>query len=95
MRRPGAGYAGGVDPEPAEYVVERLHRALAEDPSVHELGVQVTVAGARVFLTGHVPTVERREAISALARQVLPDYELHNQTTVGNFPEAQEQEDVR
>ena len=82
--------------EPIEYLAERLHQALAEDPSVHELGVQVTVtAGNRVFLSGHVGTPERREAISAVARRVLPDHEVHNQTTVGGFPEAEMDEELR
>ena len=82
--------------EPPEYVIERLHQALAEDPAVHELGVQVTVAaGNQVFLSGHVGTPERREAISDVARRVLPEYDIHNQTTVGGFPEADTQEDVR
>lgn len=95
-----AGYGRRVTTSPAaephEYVVERLHQALAEDPAVHELGVQVTVAaGNQVFLSGHVGTPERREAISEVARRVLPEYEVHNQTTVGGFPEAETQEDVR
>ncbi len=94
------GYRGSVrDPgtepaEPAEYVVERIHQALAEDPAVHELGVQVAVAGGRVFLTGHVGTPERKDAITEVAHRVLPDYEVHNQTTVGGFPEVEAREEL-
>jgi BON domain len=88
------GYRGSVEAEPAEYIVERVHQALAQDPAVHELGVQVAVAGVRVFLTGHVGTPERKEAITEVARRVLPDFEIHNQTTVGGFPEVEAREDL-
>jgi osmotically-inducible protein OsmY len=77
-----------------EYVIERVHQALAEDPEIHELGIQVAVAGAQVFLTGHVGTAERRRAISTVAQRVLPDHTIHNQTTVGAFPEAEGMEEV-
>jgi osmotically-inducible protein OsmY len=95
MTAAAPGYPGGVEEsEPAEYIVERIHQALAEDPDVHELGVQVAVAGSRVFLTGHVGTPERKEAITEVARRVLPDYEVHNQTTVGGFPEVDVEEQL-
>jgi osmotically-inducible protein OsmY len=77
-----------------EYVIERVHQALAEDPDIHELGVQVAVAGDRVFLTGHVGTVERRRAITVVAQRVLPEHTIHNQTTVGAFPEVEGMEEV-
>lgn len=99
MTPDGPGYRGDVisqEMEPPEYVVERLRQALAEDPTVYELGVQVTVAGGnRVFLSGHVATAERRDAITEVARRVLPDHEVHNQTTAGSFPEADSQEEVQ
>jgi osmotically-inducible protein OsmY len=79
--------------EPPDYAVERLRQALADD--VAELGVQVTMAGGDVFLHGHVGTAERREAITEMARHVLPEHRVHNQTTVGAFPEDDGQEEVR
>jgi osmotically-inducible protein OsmY len=96
MTTAAGGYPIGVtnEPEAPEYVIERVHQALAGDPAIHELGVQVAVAGARVFLTGHVGTVERRQAITAVAQRVLPDHTIHNQTTVGAFPEAEGMEEV-
>ena len=83
------------EPDAPEYVIERVHQALAEDPDIHELGVQVAVAGDRVFLTGHVGTVERRQAITTVAQRVLPGHTIYNQTTVGAFPEAESTEEVR
>jgi osmotically-inducible protein OsmY len=50
------------------------------------------VAG-KVFLTGQVPTPERRQAIGSIAKEVLPDYEVHNETVVtlvGGEPRVEE-----
>jgi osmotically-inducible protein OsmY len=40
------------------------------------------MAAGKVFLTGQVPTEERREAVGAVAADVLSDYEVHNETLV-------------
>jgi hypothetical protein len=79
--------------EPADYAIGRLRQALADD--VAELGVQVTLTGDDVFLHGHVGTSECQEAIGELAQRVLPGHRIHNQTTVGPFPEAEGQEELR
>jgi osmotically-inducible protein OsmY len=79
--------------EPADYAIGRLRQALADD--VAELGVQVTLTGDDVFLHGHVGTPERQEAITELAHRVLPEHRVHNQTTVGAFPEDAGQEELR
>ncbi|MDQ4089519.1 MAG: BON domain-containing protein [Actinomycetota bacterium] len=68
--------------EPEDYTVQRLRDALAADERVGEMGVQVHLAAGKVFLTGQVTTEERRQAVSAVAGEVLPDYEIHNDTVV-------------
>jgi len=68
--------------EPEKYLVQRARDALAEDPRVGELHIDVTIRGDRVFLTGAVPSAQRREAIADLVRQVLPDHQVHNHVTV-------------
>ncbi len=68
--------------EPEDYALQRLRDALAADERVGELGVQVRMAAGKVFLTGQVPTPERREAVGAIAATVLSDYEVHNETMV-------------
>jgi osmotically-inducible protein OsmY len=73
--------------EPDVYLAEQVRQALIVDPRANELNVQVTVSGGRVFLHGTVATPERREAIAAVAREMLPDHEIHNQTKVGAYPE--------
>jgi hypothetical protein len=65
-----------------QYVTARVRDALAGDPEVAELHVDVTVAAGAIYVSGEVPTPERREAISRLLRERFADYELHNHTTV-------------
>ena len=68
--------------EPEDYAAQRLREALATDGRVAEMGVQVRVVAGKVFLTGQVATDERHQAIGTIAGEVLPEYELHNDTVV-------------
>jgi|GraSoiStandDraft_46_1057282.scaffolds.fasta_scaffold478775_2 hypothetical protein len=65
--------------EPEHYAGERLRDALAADPRVSDLGLQVHIVAEHVFVTGQVATPERKEAVSELAARVLPDHVLHNE----------------
>jgi hypothetical protein len=80
--------------EPKQYVIEHVQRALAQDPRVSALDVEVTLAGGRVFLTGDVPTQERKEAISAVVAEILPDHEICNETSVATLAPAGEPEQL-
>lgn len=68
--------------EPEDYAIQRLRDALATDERVAEMGVQVRAVAGKVFLTGQVATSERQAAVGAVAAEVLPDYEVHNETVV-------------
>jgi osmotically-inducible protein OsmY len=74
--------------EPQDYAVQRLRDALATDQRVAEMGVEVHVSGGKVFLTGQVATPERQQAVGAVAAEVLPGYEVHNQTSVTQVGDA-------
>jgi osmotically-inducible protein OsmY len=78
-----------MDPseEPKQYLVQRIREALAHDPRVSELEIDVKIRGTKVFLKGTVPTAERQEAISTIARDVVPDHEIHNETEVTDLSE--------
>ena len=78
--------------EPDVYLAEQVRQALILDPRVNELYVQVTVSDRDVFLRGTVSTPERQRAIADVAREILPDHEVHNQTKVGAYPEPGEDE---
>ena len=68
--------------EPEDYAIEHLRNALATDERVAEMGLDVRIAAGKVFLTGQVPTEERRRAVGVVAGEVLPEYEVHNETVV-------------
>ena len=68
--------------EPKHYLIGRIREALAADPRVNELDIQVTVAGRKIFLSGHVATAARRDAIRQAVTELLPDYQVHNEVTV-------------
>ena len=68
--------------EPKHYLVQRIREALAHDPRVSELELQVTVRGSKVFVAGAVTTEDRRQAVAEVAQEAAPDHEVHNQTRV-------------
>ena len=68
--------------EPEDYAIQRLRDALATDERVAEMGVQVRMVAGKVFLTGQVATPERQKAVGAVATEVLPEYEVPNETVV-------------
>ena len=74
--------------DPPHYLVQRVREALAHDPRVGELELRVKMVGEKVFVTGTVPTDERRRAVSDVVREVLPDAEVHNETTIPAMGEA-------
>lgn len=80
--------------EPKQYLVGKIREALASDPRVNELDVQVTVAGRKLFVSGHVGTPERRSAITTVLRELLPDHEVHNEVQVVTFAETNEVENL-
>jgi len=68
--------------QPDHYLVQHVREALAQDPRVGELHVEVTVTADRVFLTGSVPTEERRDVIADVVRELLPRHQVSNHVTV-------------
>jgi osmotically-inducible protein OsmY len=68
--------------EPVEYVIEHLRDALARDPRANQLYVQVAIVHDKLFLTGFAGHESQRESVSEVAREVVPDLEVHNEMTV-------------
>ena len=68
--------------EQDRYVEARVREALATDERTNELGIEVTVAGGKVHLSGTTATPERKQAITAVARDVLGDRDVVNDVTV-------------
>ena len=82
----------GHGTEPPHYLIQRVREALAHDPRVGELELRVKVVGPKVFVTGSVPTDERRQAVADIVHEVLPDAEVHNETTVTTLGDADQEE---
>ena len=70
------------EPQSQPYVDERLRDALAADPRVSDLSLQVHIVAEHVFVTGQVATPERVEAVSEIAARVLPDHVVHNELSL-------------
>lgn len=85
---------GTENAENAEYAGERLRARLAQDPRTAELEVRVSIVGRKVFLDGTVPTPERRDAIAAVARETLPDHEVHAHIALAELRPAEDAEEL-
>lgn len=80
--------------EPERYLVAHVREALASDPRVAELNVDVAVAGRKIFLTGTVATTGHREAVSEVVGELLPDYEIFNETSAPDLAAPGEPEEL-
>jgi osmotically-inducible protein OsmY len=79
--------------QPDPYVVAEVNEALAHDPRLGELDVQVKVVGRQVFLSGSVATAPRHELVGRVVEELLPDHQVHNEvevTTGDGSPEPEE-----
>ena len=76
-----------LEEQPPHYLVQRVKEALAHDGRVNELELKVKIYGQKVFVTGTVPTPERRDAVDEVLREVLPGFEIHNETTIATLEE--------
>ncbi|NYE48246.1 putative nucleotidyltransferase [Spinactinospora alkalitolerans] len=81
-----------VSKERPQYLATHLKEALAEDPRTGELGVQVHVRGDDVYLTGEVPCAQRRRKVIEVAREMVPDYQVHDELTVAHIGGRPEEE---
>jgi osmotically-inducible protein OsmY len=70
------------DPVPDAYLEEHVRDALAQDPRLSELHVDVTITSGKVFLTGTVASEERRSCLATVVRELLPDREVVNHTSI-------------
>ena len=68
--------------DPPEHLAADIAELLAEDERVNELGLQVSLRGDAVVIDGTVATDERRDAITAVVREQLPDRRVDNRVQV-------------
>jgi osmotically-inducible protein OsmY len=77
-----------AEDQPVEYLIEHVRGALAQDPRLNELHLQVSITGRKIIVCGEVDTEERRGAVTEVVQDILPDYEVSNQATVASIPDA-------
>jgi BON domain len=78
---------------PAEldpYLPEHVRDALANDPRVGELGVQVVIRGGQLILSGTVSSPERQAAAAEIARGLAPGLLVVDEIIVADYPEPTE-----
>lgn len=64
------------------YLLERIRRAITEDPRVGEPAVRVLGAAGRIWLEGTVTSEERRRAAAEVVAELAPEVEVRNQLEV-------------
>jgi osmotically-inducible protein OsmY len=81
--------------EPDAYAIEHIRAALAGDGRSAALGVEVVIAGERVYLHGVATTAEQRDAIGAVTAEAVAGatlpYTVCNEVTVLRLGEPEEE----
>jgi hypothetical protein len=81
-----------MDDRPRDYREEELRRALAADPGVGELELDVRIDHDRVIIAGVLPTAERRDAVHRVIGELAPDLRVVDDTTTPRFVPADQEE---
>lgn len=84
-------FGGRAEPPPG-YSEAHVAEALATDERVSALGIEVSIRGEDVFLSGDVGTAERKAAVAEVVGELLPGYTVHNDTSAREFPPGVETE---
>ena len=81
------------EPRP-DYLPEAIREKLIHDPRVAEQDLKVEVQAHRVLLGGNVSSPQLKQRITEVAKELLPDYEVVNETTVVSAAEPDGEEPV-
>lgn len=68
--------------ETPEYLVDRVRKALLEEPALSEQGLEVVVDADVLIVRGSVLTPERHQAVDAVLSRVAPRRTARNETVV-------------
>jgi hypothetical protein len=78
--------------EAREHLVARVLEALAEDPRVGEVELDVRLLDETIVVSGTVSTRARRDAISSVLTERFPGQRVDNRTGVPPLGEPEEAE---
>jgi osmotically-inducible protein OsmY len=78
--------------ERPDYLPEHIREQLIHDPRVAEQDLRVEVQEKKVMLGGNVSSPQIRERITEVVKEIVPGYEIVNETNVvsGSEPEGEE-----
>ena len=79
---------------PPEYLVGHVEDALARDPRVNEQGLHVELREITVVVTGVVTSGTQKGRIAEVVSELLPDHRVEDRTTVADYAEDGEVEEV-
>ena len=77
-----------------EYLPEAIREKLIHDPRVAEQDLNVQIQQHRVMLAGNVASPQLKQRITEVAQELLPDYEVVNETSVVSAAEPDGEEPV-
>jgi osmotically-inducible protein OsmY len=80
--------------ERPDYLPEHIREKLFHDPRVAEQDLKVDVKENRVLVGGNVSSLQLRHTITEVAQELLPGYEIVNETTVVPTTEPEDAEPV-
>ncbi len=80
--------------DPSLYRAQRLKEALAADPRVGELGLDVDEAAGKIHVRGVVSSEDQRSAIDAVAVDVLGEVAIVNETLVKQINDPLDEESI-
>jgi len=78
----------------APHLKAHLRERFAEDPRVNELNIETAFEEGALVLRGRVSTPERREAVAAVAAELLPGVAIANEVVVVRLAEDGRSETV-
>lgn len=84
-----------MTPEPPQYLVARLRRALAEDERTTEQGIRVELRGTTVHLSGEVATAQRCTALAEVIAEQAPGHDIRNDVRVVPVAQPAPREELR
>jgi osmotically-inducible protein OsmY len=78
--------------ERPDYLPEHIREQLIHDPRVAEQDLRVEVQEKKLMLGGNVSSPQIRERITEVVKEIVPGYEIVNETNVvpGSEPEGEE-----
>ncbi|HET6916251.1 MAG TPA: BON domain-containing protein [Acidimicrobiales bacterium] len=79
---------------PPEYLVGHVEDALARDPRVNEQGLHVELREATVVVTGVVTSAMQQRNIAEVVAELLPEHGVEDRTTVADYAEDGQVEEV-